>query len=293
MSLFETAAAVEPTPPPATPPPPTASAPAAPAVMLVPSTAPKVEFNPKAPLEVVPDPSAAPVKAPPPTYDPTQYGEVDPKTGRPANVPSKYWDYEKREVKWPAVLEQHNWLQKKLGEKREKPPDAYTLTADSDYTPPEDLPKDPVYKGIASYAREHLELSQTQWDGLVRHYMGLMEASGQEIGQAEIASLGPNGVERITALKKVLAANAPPDIYQKAQAGILNAAAVEVLEWAVRESLPPPLERAGSVDSADTDDTLYQLQMAKDEYGQPKMADPAYAASYRKRLASHLATRRR
>lgn len=233
--------------------------------------------------------AADPAAPLPPIYDPAEYGEVDPKTGRPANVPSKYWDYDKREVKWGAVLTQHNWLQKKVGERREKPPEQYALTADETFTPPEGLDKDPVYAGLATFAREELELSQNQWDSMIRRYWSLMATSGQEITTAEIASLGEGGAARVNRLAQGLAANLSPENYQEAVKDIQRAGSVAWIEQLLGASLPPALEKGGEAQgSGDTDETLYQMQTAKDEYGQPKMAGKEYAANYRRRLAAHL-----
>lgn len=259
------------------------------------------EESPGQPAASVPEkPAADPAQvaaqaAPqPPTYDPAEYGEVDPKTGRPANVPSKYWDYDKREVKWSSVLTQHNWLQKKVGERREKPPEQYALTADETFTPPEGLDKDPVYAGLATFAREDLELSQGQWDGLIRRYWSLMATSGQEITAAEIASLGEGGADRVNRLAQGLAANLSPEAYQEAVKDIQRAGSVMWIEELMKTALPPRIERGGGTEiSGDTDDTLFQMQTAKDEYGQPKMANREYAANYRRRLAAHISRKER
>lgn len=286
MNMLATAAAAA---APAAPPAPTqVTPPAIPAgPRTEPSIAPTVQFTPPAPQ--VPVPPVTQVATPPgPAYDPAVYGEVDVKTGRPANVPSKYWDYEKREVKWPAVLEQHNWLQKKLGDKKEKPPEAYAITSDADFTAPEGLDKDPVYLGLSKFAHDQLELSQAQWDGLIRQYWTLMAGSGEEITQANIASIG---LDRINNIGQFIAANAPPELYQKA-ATINEPAAIEVIEWAIKERLPPALERGGGQDTGDSADSLAQLQLAVDEYGQRKMANPEYAADVRRRLAAVTARRR-
>jgi hypothetical protein len=283
-------AGAEPAPPAQPTPPPAGGEPAKPASQPTqPSTKPVVEFTPEPPREPVPDKPPAPAY---PTYDPKAYGDIDPKTGRPANVPSKFWDYDKREVKWADFLKHSNWLQKKLGEKRERPPDAYTLTADESFTPPEGLDQDPVYQSMAEFARSELELSQGQWDGLVRRYWSAMAQSGTEIAQAEIASLGDGGLARIERLRTFLEANLAPEHYQAALQDVGRARTVTWLEELTKAVLPPPLERDGAQDFGDTEETLRSLQFAKDEHGNPKMANPEYARDVRKRMAAFLARKR-
>lgn len=252
------------------------------------ATPPNDGAAPPVPTEKVAAPSAKEAAATP-NYDPQLLGEVDPKTGRPVNVPSKYYDYDKREVKWHELLTQHNWLQKKLGDKREKPPEAYALTSDETFQAPDGLDQDPVYKGLATFAREELELSQGQWDQLIRRYWGLMSTSGQEITTAEIASLGHNGLSRLENMRAFLQANLSPESYQEAIQDVGRASTVAWLEEIMKAVLPPPLEHEGTAVNGQTDESLYQMQMAKDEYGQPKMANREYAANYRKRLAAHIA----
>lgn len=224
-----------------------------------------------------------------PTYDPKLYGEPD-EHGRPGKVPEKFFDKQTGEINVPALLEENNWRGTKLGKRGEKPPEAYQLTADADFTPPEGLDKDPVYLAAATYAKNELELSQAQWDGLVRMYWASMGSSGQEIMQAEIAALGPQGPQRIAAVNATLAAHLEPADFEALQGAISSAPALTALERLLKDAiLPPSTDTNFGADNGDTDEILEQIQLAKDEYGQPKMANAEYARGYRARLKAHLA----
>lgn len=237
-----------------------------------------------------PDPAAAPAAGAetPPSYDPAEYGNVDEKTGRPEKIAEKFWDPEKRQIRsMGAILDQLNFLQGKLGEKREKPPKEYELRQVGEWTPPADMAGDPVYQAMANHARDALELSQAQWDGLVHMFWTASEKSGQEVMQAELASIGKDYNERIERVAAFAKANLSPESFQALYSGISSAGLFKAIEELVSVGQPPRLEADGSQDSGDTLEAVDAMWNAKDDQGRRRVEyDEQYRESVRRRRAA-------
>lgn len=226
-------------------------------------------------------------KPQPPVYDPKVYGDIDQETGRPGKVPEKYWDAEGREVRWSDVLEQHNFLSSKIGEKREKPPKEYEVRQVGEWTPPEGMAEDPVFKAVAAHARDALELSQSQFDGLMQMYWTAYAQSGREALQAEIASLGKDYAPRMEAVAKFAQANLSPENFQALYDGIGSAAMFAAIEELISKVQPPRIEGDGAQDTGDTLAAVDQLWNAKDDQGRRRVEyDPEYREMVRRRRAA-------
>lgn len=250
--------------------------------------------NQPAPAAPESQPAAAPPAAPPapPSYDPALYGKADEKTGRPEKVAAKYWDAEKREIRIGAVFDQLNWLQGKLGDKREKPPKEYTLEPSDGWQPPAEMAKDPVYAAVSSWARDNGELSNAQFNGLVRQFAQAQEASQKEILQAELATIGKDYEARIEKVGTWLQATVSPESFQSLYDGIQTAGAFLAIEELMQTTLPPSLEAGGEVPTGDTLESVDLAWNAKNEHGQRKVEiDPKYREEVRRRRAEVLKRR--
>lgn len=250
--------------------------------------------NPTSPPEPAAQPAAAPSTAQPapPSYDPALYGKADEKTGRPEKVAVKYWDAEKREIRIGAVFDQLNWLQGKLGEKREKPPKEYALEPSEDWQPPAEMAKDPVYAAVATWARDNGELSNAQFNDLVRQFVRAQETSQQEILQAELATIGADYEKRIEKVGTWLQATVSPESFQALYNGIQSAGAFMAIEELMQTTLPPSLEAGGEVPTGDTLEAVDRDWNAMNEHGQRKVEiDPKYREEVRRRRAEVLKRR--
>lgn len=250
------------------------------------------EASPAKPITQATDPKVSTAKTVP--YDPEIYGVADPKTGRPEKVPSKFWDYENKRVRMGDWLAQYEYAEKRLGKKFEKPPEEYELKSDQEVQFPAELVQDPVYKAMASWAKDEGELSQSQFASMMRRFVVAQTSTLQEVQQQQLKAMGPEGPARIERMRDWLASHLSTEEFQQAQGMVQSVEQLTVMEKLLEKALPAKLEKGENYEVGDTLEILNELQYAKDQYGNRKMAvDPQYADMVRKRRAAYFSRQQR
>lgn len=134
-------------------------------------------------------------------YNPEAFGDPDPETGRPANLPEKYWNKETKTINASAILERHNSLESKLGSFAGAP-ESYEMPKElfpegSGVTPDEEL----IGK-FSEIAKKH-NMSQELYNELMGLQVGSQLAALQnqpnpeQYRAAELAKLGDDGERQI------------------------------------------------------------------------------------------------
>ena len=134
-------------------------------------------------------------------YSAEAFGEADPDTGRPSNLPEKYWNNETKTINAASMLERHNSLESKMG--------SFT-GAPEEYAIPEELfpegsgltPDEKLIGEFSEVAKKH-NMSQELYSELMALQVGSQFAAMQnqpsidEARAAEMAKLGDDGERQI------------------------------------------------------------------------------------------------
>lgn len=161
--------------------------------------------------------------------------------GRPANVPEKYWDKDKKAVKADVVFNQLRWAEGKLGAKLEvigAPADGkYEIVVPDgiDYELPED---DPMVQGFLDVAKKH-DVSQAFVNEVLASVIGRVAETGIEGGKAELAKLGEGAAARVNDITKYLQANLEPANAQAIIQSMASAEAFVAIESLIKKAMPP------------------------------------------------------
>jgi|TARA_R110000765_G_scaffold35457_2_gene79837 hypothetical protein len=134
-------------------------------------------------------------------YNPEAFGEADPSTGRPSNLPEKYWNNETKTINAPAMLERHNTLESKLGSFAGAP-DEYTIP-DTMFPEGSGMESDEtLVEQFSEIAKKH-NMSQELYEELMTLQVGSQlaglqnQTTPEDQRVAEIAKLGDDGERQI------------------------------------------------------------------------------------------------
>jgi hypothetical protein len=149
-------------------------------------------------------------------------------------------------------------------------------------------PEDPVVQEFSKWAKES-NLSQDGYNGLIemKGMLDAAEAKAHEDKMAEeIKSLGAQGQERIGNINAWANANLPADMIDGFNSMVTNAASVAAIETLISKTRNAPISPEGLAPQPSVStEQLKEMQFAKDERGNRKMADPEYRANFNKLAA--------
>lgn len=163
-----------------------------------PATPASPASDPQKPAENLPtggDPTIPAVDPQKPAENPPESEPRDFISPRPDNVPEKFWDKEKGEIRTDDVLKSYGELEKELHKAKEKPkaPEAYEINVSEEVV--KDLGEykvtmdDPYVKGFTEYAKEN-GFSQEQYDSTLNWYIKMELSQAREELISEFAKLG-------------------------------------------------------------------------------------------------------
>jgi len=217
----------------------------------------------------------------------------------PSEVPTKpefcddrFWDAEKNEINVESLHKSWLHANDKISGKKQAP-EAYELQFSEDFN--EELltgvtSENPLVAQMMDVAKES-DMSQENFNKL----MNAMISSEiediravEEYKEQEMAQLGEHGKRRIKDLELWLDASLDKED-SAALKGVMNTSrAVEALEK-LRSSMKTPslvVDNELTDDQKLTHDELRDRQFAKDEHGNRKMQNPAYAKKWREDAAA-------
>ena len=202
--------------------------------------------------------------------------------GRPANVPDKYWDKEKKSVKADVVFSQLRWAEAKIGKPivilgAPSAEEKYDIALPKDFTGLVELDEaDPRLQGFLDIARKH-DLNQGFVSEVLATVAAKVRDGAAENLKAEVARLGDKGPQRLKDMADMLDAQLGPEQSAMMQLMFQSAPVFEAFETLVNKLGPPKF--ADKDDLANTVNERAQLQeewrekyFAKDERGQRKVA---------------------
>jgi hypothetical protein len=166
--------------------------------------------------------------------------------GRPANIPSKYWDAGNRKVKADVVFNQLRWAEGKLGKKLEViggPADGteykVNLPPPQEGKLPFEIPADdPGVTGFLAVARKH-DVSQAFVDEVVAEVVRLADERGSTSFKAEVEKLGKDAQQRVQDMRQFLSANLSEEDQATITGFLTSAAAFDAIESLVRATGAP------------------------------------------------------
>jgi len=238
--------------------------------------------------------AAAPKEAAPPfafTFQPEAIEQVFGKLGedgRPANVPEKYWDKDKKALKTDVVFNQLKWAEGKLGKKVDvlgAPADVkeYKLTAPEGVELPFSA-DDPMVQGFFALAKEN-DWSQAHVDRVLGYYAKAMaqQSSPEAIKahvEGEMKKLGDGAPQRVADVADYLKANLELEQVEAIKGLLTTAEAFQAVEALIAKAQPPRfVDRDAAPASAGkpTREDWEKFHFAKNERGERLVAvDPEY-----------------
>jgi hypothetical protein len=217
-------------------------------------------------------------------------GDESAPTGRPENVPEKFWNAEDSTVRTDDVLKSYGELEKRFGSFTGSP-DEYAFQANEDMAAKfEELgleittEGDPLYEAALEMAKD-TGMNQEGFDKLANLYLmtqlGDIEAAKSQNAQ-EMANLGDRAEARIGNLKSWGENNLSPELYQAFTDTVTNAASVQVFEHLIAQTRNAPVSDSSAQQAPAISVTeLNDMQFAKDEHGNRRIhTDPAFKAEF-------------
>lgn len=204
---------------------------------------------------------------------------------RPENVPEKFWDSEKGEVRLDDALKSYSELEKRFGSFTGAP-EEYAIGLSEELTEQgvEIDKDDPMLEAATKFAQD-AGMSQEGFNGMLNLYAMnqlAMQKAEQEAMVADIASLGDNADRRINNLTQWANKNMPADLAEGFKDMAVSSDAVKAMEQMVSMTRAAPIQAneaapVGGVTQAEVN----QMQFAKDEFGNRKIAtDPSFRKEY-------------
>lgn len=224
-------------------------------------------------------------------YDPKGSEQVFGKPGddgRPANVPAKYWDADKKAVKADVVFNQLRWAEGKLGKPLEilgAPVEGsnYEVALPKEFEGVVEIDaEDPRVQGLLEVARKH-DLNQTFVSEVLAVVAGKVKAMSAENLTAEIGKLGDNGAARLKNLDDFVKANLTPEQADSLKSLVTSSAAFEAIEALISKAAPPKFaskeDQAAAIGGQQAlKDEWNRKYFATNDKGERLMAiDPEYA----------------
>lgn len=258
-------------------------------------TTPEPSASPAPATNIIDAPVAAPPAAPAPPFGFTfQQEAVDQvfgkagEDGRPANVPAKYWDADKKALKTDVVFSQLKWAEGKLGKKVDligapEKVDGYELKAAEGIELPFDA-TDPVVADILAFAKDE-DLSPAFVNRLVNRFAtAQMKAAGPEAQAARMAeemkALGSDAPQRVKDLGDYIKTNLEPAQAEALKALVTDAASFQAVESLIASLKPPKFVDRGAAPASGGQPTKAdweKFHFATNERGDRLVAiDPEY-----------------
>jgi len=207
---------------------------------------------------------------------------------RPENVPEKFWNAEKGEIRTDDVLKSYTELHSKFGAFTGAP-EEYTaeLTEELKEQGVELIDDDPVLGKAKEFAKE-MNMNQDGFNKMIQMYAmsQLAESKAGEDHRAEqFAALGDNADRRVENVNQWAARNLDPEMVAGLEEATQSAAAFAAIETIIArgQSAPAAASDANPAPSV-TEDEVKTMQFAKDENGNRKLqTDPAFKAEYERK----------
>lgn len=133
--------------------------------------------------------------------------------------------------------------------------------------------EDPVEGGMLADIAKELNMSQEGFDKVNQLMAERQEAEQKDYYEAELNKLGENHAQRLSALEQ-WGKDKGVDIAPLLGSASNVEALEKIMETSVRGVAPTQASAAPQALSAEE---IRDMQLATDQYGQPKMNDPAYA----------------
>lgn len=206
---------------------------------------------------------------------------------RPDYIPEKFWNAETGQARLEEAFKSYTSLEQKMSGKKQAP-EAYALEFDEsiDKKMLEGIDQEnESYKSLAAIAKE-FDLPQAGFNKLMNMLVSSELAEikmAEEVKAAEIKALGENAGRRIKDLQLWLDASLEKELAEGLKLTLTTAAGVQALEALKDKARAPSLkpDETAVLDDAALHDDLRQRYMAKDDNGNRKMRDPAYAKAWR------------
>lgn len=207
---------------------------------------------------------------------------------RPENIPEKFWDADKKELRTDDVLKSYSELEKRFGAFTGAP-DEYAVGVSEELKEQgvELDSDDPMMEEAQKFAKE-AGMSQEGFNGMINLYAVnqlAMAKAEQEAMTADIASLGDNADRRLNNMNQWASKNLPDDLMEGFKDAAVSSDAVRAMEQLISMTRAAPVDATNAVATPSiTQEEVSQMQFAKDEFGNRKIgSDPAFRAEYEKK----------
>lgn len=207
---------------------------------------------------------------------------------KPEDVPEKFWDKEKSEVRVEAVLKSYGELEKRFGAFKGAP-ETYEVSLSDDLVQ-EGVSideTDPVLDAAKEFAKQ-ANMSQDGFNGMINLYamQKLAETkAAQEAMQEDILSLGDNADRRINNLLQWAKTNLDDELLDGFKDMAVSAKAVKAMERLVTLTRNAPVAPTDVVPAGVSETEVKDMQFAKDQYGGRRIqTDPVFRAEYERKL---------
>lgn len=207
---------------------------------------------------------------------------------RPDNVPEKFWDAEKGELRTDSVLKSYSELEGRFGAFTGAPEEYAVGISDELKEQGVSIDTDdPMVEQAIEFAKNS-NMSQEGFNNMLELYAMnqlAMAKAEQEAMEADIASLGDNADRRLNNLNQWAAKNLSEDLVEGFKDMAVSSQAVKAMEQIVSMTRSAPIQANDATPTAAvTQEEVKQMQFAKDEFGNRRISvDPAYRKEYERK----------
>ena len=199
---------------------------------------------------------------------------------RPENVPEKFWDKDKNQVRVDEVMKSYTEVEKELHKVKgeHKAPDEYEVVIPEKYKESIELPDDdPMLGAYKEYAKEN-NFSQSQFTANLGFFVDFMSKQAEADLQAEVEKFGGEDKAKTTIknVRTFLKNRLSPESYEvivSTTNTFEQFQALDELRKLASVQSPPPNDSNANIESDLTEEQLRAL-MKKPEYYDERKRDP-------------------
>jgi hypothetical protein len=212
-------------------------------------------------------------------------------SGRPDNVPEKFWDAENNSVRTDDVIKSYTELESRFGSFTGAPEEYAFTPSDDVKTAFEekgieiDVSNDPLYEAAVEFAK-NTNLNQEGFEQLTNLYLMQQLADVKAAEDMRAEAINEIGQKRIDNLSLWGEKNLTPELFKGYQDMITSAETVKAMEHLVAMTRNAPVsDSEANTAPGFTESELKDMQFATDEFGNRKInSDPEFRAEYNRRL---------
>lgn len=218
-------------------------------------------------------------------------------TGRPDNVPEKFWNTETNSINADAAVKSYTELESKFGSFTGAP-DEYVFNSSEEMTAKLteagveiNTEDDPLYQAAMDMAKE-TGMSQDGFDKLSNLYIMTQLGNAQadaDYKVSQLQELGDRADQRLANINAWGEKNLDAQLLESLQSSLTTAAMVPILEHMIASTRNAAVSATEAAPAAAIDPAkLTEMQFAKDDNGNRRInTDPAFKAEYQKLMNAH------